>query len=173
LGSLEILQHASGDADAGNGILTLLEHPQQMAQLRATPSGIETAVDELLRYAGPLDMATERFAREDISLGDITIPRDAVVYAVLASANRDEGQFHEPNRLDLTRQPNRHVAFGQGIHFCLGAPLARLEGQVAIRALLQRTDGLRLAVPQDAIPWRKGLVLRGVIRLPVIFERRL
>ena len=157
----------------GNGILTLLQHPQQMAQLGETPSGIEIAVEELLRYAGPLDMATERFAREDITLGDITIPRDAVVYAVLASANRDEGQFNEPNRLDLTRQPNRHVAFGQGIHFCLGAPLARLEGQVAIRALLQRTDGLRLAVPQDAIRWRKGLVLRGVTALPVSFEQRL
>lgn len=157
----------------GNGILTVLQHPDQMAQLRETPAGIDTAVEELLRYAGPLDMATERFAREDITLGDVTIPRDAVVYAVLASANRDERQFSDPNTLDLTRQPNRHVAFGQGIHFCLGAPLARLEGQIAIRTLLLRTDGLRLAVPPDAIRWRKGVVLRGVAALPVQCERRL
>jgi cytochrome P450 len=157
----------------GNGILTLLQHPNQMAQLREAPAGVETAIEELLRYAGPLDMATERFAREDIALGDITIPRDAVVYAVLASANRDERQFKEPDALDLTRQPNRHVAFGHGIHFCLGAPLARLEGQIAIRTLLRRTDGLRLAVPQDAIRWQKGLVLRGLTALPVDVERRL
>lgn len=157
----------------GNGMLTLLQHPEQMARLRETPAGIDTAVEELLRYAGPLDMATERFAREDITLADVTIPRDAVVYAVLASANRDERQFSEPNTLDLSRQPNRHVAFGQGIHFCLGAPLARLEGQIAIRTLLQRTDGLRLTVAHDAIRWRKGLVLRGVAALPVTFEQRL
>ena len=157
----------------GNGILTLLQHPDQMAQLRATPTGIDNAVEELLRYAGPLDMATERFAREDITLADVTIPRDAVVYAVLASANRDERQFSDPETLDLTRQPNRHVAFGQGIHFCLGAPLARLEGQIAIRTLLRRTDGLRLAASSDAIRWRKGLVLRGVTALPVHCERRL
>jgi cytochrome P450 PksS len=106
-------------------------------------------------------------------LADVTIPRDAVVYAVLASANRDERQFSDPNTLDLSRQPNRHVAFGQGIHFCLGAPLARLEGQIAIRTLLQRTDGLRLAVTHDAVRWRKGLVLRGVAALPVTFEQRL
>jgi cytochrome P450 PksS len=146
----------------GNGMLTLLQHPEQMARLRETPAAIDTAVEELLRYAGPLDMATERFAREEITLADVAIPRDAVVYAVLASANREERQFSEPNTLDLSRQPNRHVAFGQGIHFCLGAPLARLEGQIAIRTLLQRTDGLRLAVTHDAIRWRKGLVLRGV-----------
>ena len=157
----------------GNGMLTLLQHPHQMGQLRDAPSGVETAVEELLRYAGPLDMATERFAREGITLGDVAIPRDAVVYAVLASANRDERQFKEPNTLDLARQPNRHLAFGHGIHFCLGAPLARLEGQIAIRTLLQRTDGLRLAVPHETIRWRKGLVLRGVDALPVSFERRL
>jgi cytochrome P450 PksS len=156
----------------GNGMLTLLQHPDQMARLREAQGSVETAVEELLRYAGPLDMATERFAREEIRLGDVTIPTDAVVYAVLASANRDERQFNEPKTLDLTRQPNRHVAFGQGIHFCLGAPLARLEGQIAIRTLLQRTVGLRLDVPGEAIRWRKGLVLRGVTAFPVSCERQ-
>jgi cytochrome P450 PksS len=156
----------------GNGVLTLIQNPDQMARLRRNPSGIETAVEELLRYAGPLDMATERFARESITFGDITIPPDAVVYAVLASANRDERQFMNPDTLDLNREPNRHVAFGHGIHFCLGAPLARLEGQIAIRTLLQRTDALRLAIPQDALRWRQGLVLRGVKTLPVNIEWR-
>jgi cytochrome P450 PksS len=156
----------------GNGALTLLQNPDQMARLRRNPSGIETAVEELLRYAGPLDMATERFAREAMTFGDTTIPPDAVVYAVLASANRDERQFMNPDTLDLTRQPNRHVAFGHGIHFCLGAPLARLEGQIAIRTLLERKDDLRLAIPDEAIGWRKGLVLRGVTALPVTMGRR-
>jgi cytochrome P450 len=156
----------------GNGVLTLIQNPDQMARLRRNPSGIETAVEELLRYAGPLDMATERFARESITFGDITIPPDAVVYAVLASANRDERQFMNPDTLDLNREPNRHVAFGHGIHFCLGAPLARLEGQIAIRTLLQRTDALCLAIPEDALRWRQGLVLRGVKTLPVNIEWR-
>ena len=155
----------------GNGVLTLLEHPAEMAQLRDALAGIETAVEELLRFAGPLDMATERFAREDLVIGGTTIPRDALVYAVLASANRDERQFQQPKILDLNRQLNRHVAFGQGIHFCLGAPLARLEGQIAIQTLLERTHDLRLIVPPDRLRWRSGLVLRGVVNLPVTFTR--
>jgi cytochrome P450 PksS len=155
----------------GNGVLTLLEHPAEMAQLRVASAGIETAVEELLRFAGPLDMATERFAREDLVIGATTIPRDALVYAVLASANRDERQFNQPKMLDLNRQLNRHVAFGQGIHFCLGAPLARLEGQIAIQTLLERTHGLRLTVSPETLRWRSGLVLRGVVNLPVMFTR--
>jgi cytochrome P450 PksS len=151
----------------GNGVFTLLCHREQMAQLREDPSNIEAAVEELLRFAGPLDMATERFACEDVTLEGATIPRDAMVYAVLASANRDERQFPEPKRLDLRRHPNRHVAFGQGIHFCLGAPLARLEGQIAIRMLLERADRLRLAVSAETLIWRRGLNLRGLTRLPV------
>jgi cytochrome P450 PksS len=156
----------------GNGVLTLIQNRDQMVRLRRNPSGIATAVEELLRYAGPLDMATERFAREAITLGDITIPQDAVVYAVLASANRDERQFMNPDTLDLNREPNRHVAFGHGIHFCLGAPLARLEGQIAIRTLLERTDDFRLPIPPEGIGWRKGLVLRGLTALPVTLDRR-
>jgi cytochrome P450 len=155
----------------GNGVLTLLEHPAQMAQLCGALGGIETAVEELLRFAGPLDTATERFAREDWVIGGTTIPRDALVYAVLASANRDERQFQQPKMLDLNRQLNRHVAFGQGIHFCLGAPLARLEGQIAIQTLLERTHDLRLIVSPEKLRWRSGLVLRGVVTLPVMFTR--
>ncbi len=151
----------------GNGSLALMRHPGQMERLRAGPSGMKTAVEELLRYESPVVIATERFAREDVAIGGVTIPRGEMVYAVLASANRDALQFPDPDTLDLAREPNRHLAFGLGIHYCLGAPLARLEGEVAIAALLRRAPRLRLAVAPEALRWRRGLVLRGLEALPV------
>jgi cytochrome P450 PksS len=156
----------------GNGMLALLRHPEQHELLRNDPSLIKSAVEELLRYDGPLEMATERYAREDLSVAGVTIPRGERVFAVLASANRDNRQFDRPDDLDLRREPNRHVAFGLGIHYCLGAPLARLEGQIAINTLLRRLPGLRLAVRPDALPWRPGLVLHGLKALPVAFPAR-
>jgi cytochrome P450 PksS len=153
----------------GNGMLTLLEHPDQMDRLRDEPALIKPAVEELLRYEGPLETATERYAREDVTLGGATIPRGEMVFAVLASANRDERQFDRADTLDLAREPNRHVAFGQGVHFCLGAPLARLEGQIAINSLLRRIPDLRLAVPRQRLRMRPGLVLHGFKSLPVAF----
>jgi cytochrome P450 PksS len=95
------------------------------------------------------------------------IPTGSLVYGVIASANRDAAQFDEPERLDLGREKNRHLAFGQGIHYCLGAPLARLEGQIAIRKLIERMPRLRLAAPESSLRWRPGLNLRGLERLPV------
>ncbi len=154
----------------GNGSLALLNHPDQMRRLRDDPSIIKPAVEELLRFDGPLATATERYAREDVALGGTTIPRGALVYAVLGSANRDERQFPDPDILDLTREPNRHLAFGLGIHYCLGAPLARLEAQIAIGKLLRRLPNLRLAIPPGALRWRRGLVLRGLAALPVTFS---
>jgi cytochrome P450 PksS len=151
----------------GNGTLALLEHPDPLERLRKDPSLIRPAVEELLRYASPLETATERYAREDVTIENVTIPQGALTYAALASANRDERQFPHPDRLDLAREPNRHLAFGLGIHYCLGAPLARLEGQIAINTLLRRAPDLRLAVPPSALRWRKGLVLRGLAALPV------
>lgn len=151
----------------GNGTLALLEHPHQMRRLREDPGIIKPAVEELLRFDGPLATATERYAREDVALGGATIPRGALVYAVLGSANRDERQFPDPDTLDLTREPNRHLAFGLGIHYCLGAPLARLEAQIAFGTLLRRLPNLRLAIPPEAVRWRRGLVLRGLSALPV------
>ncbi len=153
----------------GNGMLALLEHPDQMATLRADPALMRSAVEELLRYTSPVEVATERYAREDVALAGTTIPRGGMVLPVLASANRDERQFPNPDVLDLRRDPNRHVAFGQGIHFCLGAPLARLEGQIAIRTLLDRFPDLRLAAPAASLRWRGGLLLRGLAALPVTF----
>src|SRR5262249_16332956 len=110
----------------GNGMLALLQHPDQLEKLRANPALIETGVEELLRYTSPVETATERYTREEVTIADTTIPRGQLVLAVIASANRDERQFPDPDALDITREPNRHFAFGQGIHFCLGAPLARL-----------------------------------------------
>ncbi len=155
----------------GNGVLALMENPEQMERLRADPGLIKPAVEELLRYDGPLETATERFAREDVMLSGVTIPRGEMVFAVVASANRDEGQFKDPDALDLTREPNRHLAFGQGVHFCLGAPLARLEGQIAINSLLRRIPELRLGVASQALRRRPGLVLHGLKSLPVVFSQ--
>jgi cytochrome P450 len=156
----------------GNGMLALLEHPQQLELLRDDPGLIKPAVEELLRYDGPLETATERYAREDVAIAGVTIPRGEMVFAVLASANRDERQFDRPDTLDLTREPNRHLAFGQGVHFCLGAPLARLEGQIAINTLLRRIPDLRLAVASQTLRRRPGLVLHGLKSLPVAFPPR-
>jgi cytochrome P450 PksS len=156
----------------GNGALALLDHPGQMERLRDEPTLIRPAVEELLRYDGPLETATERYAREDVAIAGVTVPRGSMVFAALASANRDARQFADPDALDLAREPNRHLAFGLGSHYCLGAPLARLEGQVAIATLLRRLPGLRLAVPRASLRWRSGLVLRGLKSLPVEFEVR-
>ena len=157
----------------GNGMLALMEHPQQMNRLRDDPALIKPAVEELLRYDGPVQTATERYASGDVTIAGVTIPRGEMVFAVLASANRDERQFDHPDALDLTREPNRHLAFGQGVHFCLGAPLARLEGQIAINSLLrQNSRTLRLVVPKRALRRRPGLVLNGLKSLPVVFSRR-
>lgn len=151
----------------GNGVLALLEHPAELEKLRGNPILIKSAVEELLRYDGPLEKATERYAREEASVAGVPIPRGELVYAVLASANRDARQFSDPDSLDLARDPNRHLAFGLGIHYCLGAPLARLEGQIAIATLLARAPGLRLAVARKRLRWKRGLVLRGLEALPV------
>jgi len=151
----------------GSGTLALLQHPDQIELLRQNAALIKPAVEELLRYCSPVDLATERYAREDITIGDVTIPRGEMVLGVLGSANRDERLFANPDRLDITRDPNRHLAFGHGIHFCLGAPLARLEGQIAINTLLQRVPNLRLKQAPETLRWRKELFLRGLEQLPV------
>lgn len=154
----------------GNGMLTLLENLNQMSKLRDNPLLIKTSVEELLRYNGPLETATERYARTDTTVAGVIIPRGELVLAVLASANRDERQFKDADRLDLGREPNPHVAFGFGIHYCLGASLARLEGQIAIATLLRRIPNLKLSIPPDKLRWRRGLVLRGLESLPVAFS---
>lgn len=152
-----------------SGTLALLEHPEQLEQLKQDPAIIKTATEELLRYTSPVETATERYAREDVTLHGVTIPKGELVLAVLASANRDEAQFVRPDGLDLTRNPNRHLAFGQGVHYCLGAPLARLEGQIALPTLLRRLPELRLSTPPETLRWRPTFVVRGLESLPVDF----
>lgn len=152
-----------------SGTLALLQHPDQLDLLRERPELIKSAIEELLRFANPVETATERFAGEDLILIGQQIRRGDLVLAVLASANRDERHFAQPDLLDITREKNRHLAFGYGIHFCLGAPLARMEGQIAIGTLLRRLPHLRLAVPAETLCWRPTPVVRGLESLPVTF----
>jgi cytochrome P450 PksS len=149
------------------GALALLQHPDQLERLRRDPSLLPAAVEELLRFTSPVELATERYAREPVEVAGATIPAGDLVLAVLGSANRDPRHFDRPDELDLARAPNRHLAFGQGAHYCLGAPLARLEGQIAFATLLRRLPHLRLAVPPGDLRWRRGLFLRGLQALPV------
>jgi cytochrome P450 len=151
-----------------SGTLALLEHPEQTERLRRNPSRTKTAVEELLRYTSPVELATERYARKDTEIRDTRIPRGGLVLAVLGSANRDERHFEYPDVLDLARDPNRHLAFGRGgVHHCLGAPLARMEGQIALSAFLRRFPGARLAMAPESLHWRRGLFLRGLEKLPL------
>lgn len=152
-----------------SGVLALLQHPEQMDQLRRDPSLIRSAIEELLRYTSPVFMATERYAREDVTIHGVRISQGEMSLGVIGSANRDEKVFDNPDTLDLTREPNRHLSFGYGIHFCLGAPLARLEGQIAINTLLDRIPNLRLKESSELLRWRQSLILRGLEALPVRF----
>jgi cytochrome P450 len=150
----------------GNGLLTLLKNPEQLALLRDNPSIIETAVEELLRYESP-SQHTARLAPDDVMLGGKLIRKRDAVMAVMAAANRDPERFPEPDRLDLTRKDNRHLAFGWAAHFCFGAPLARMEGQIAFATLLRRLPDLKLEPAR--LEWRENLGLRGLKSLPVTF----
>jgi cytochrome P450 PksS len=153
-----------------SGTLALIEHPEQLENLKADPQLIKPAVEELLRYTSPVEIATERYAREDLEVSKTEVPRGELVLAVLGSANRDEQYFEDPDALDLARHPNKHLAFGRGgVHHCLGAPLARMEGQIAITALLRRFPNMNLAVTSESMRWRRGLFLRGLERLPLEF----
>jgi cytochrome P450 len=150
----------------GNGTLALLRHPAELRKLRDHPGLIGSAVEELLRFDGPVQR-TARIPSEDITIGGQTIGKGELVMPFLGAADRDPAQFPDPDRLDLTRTDNRHIAFGMGIHFCLGAPLARMEGQIAIKTLLARLPRLTLAT--DRPRFRQSLTLRGLQALPVSF----
>jgi cytochrome P450 len=150
----------------GNGVLALLRNPDELRRLRATPGLITSAVEELLRYDGPVQR-TARVASAEATIGGRTIARGEMVMPFIGAADRDPAQFPDPDRLDLTRGDNRHIAFGWGIHFCLGAPLARLEGQIAIDALVRRLP--RLGLVDDKAEYRQSLTLRGLKTLPVKF----
>ncbi|MFF9768442.1 cytochrome P450 [Streptomyces sp. NPDC014636] len=152
----------------GGGIAALLANPDQLALLRDQPELLPDAVEEFLRFDGPVSPGIARFARDDVEIGGVAIPRGATVLVASAIADRDPARFRDPDRLDITRRDNGHLAFGHGIHYCLGAPLARLEGQIAIGTALRRLPDLALAVPPAEPSWRPG-GLRGPVRLPVTF----
>ena len=151
----------------GNGLLSLLHHRDQFEMLRDNPELIPSAVEELLRYESP-SQHTARLALEDLELGGKTIRKRQAVFAVMGAANRDPERFPDPDRLDITRKDNRHVAFGWGPHFCFGAALARIEGQVAFETMLRRLPELALA--PGRLIWRANLALRGLTALPVTFR---
>ena len=153
----------------GNGTLALLQNPDQLQKLKDDPSLIKPAIEELLRYDGPVETSTERFAREDVAIGDMVIPKGQMVMVVIAAADHDPERFPEPDALDIARADNKHLAFGKGIHHCLGAPLARMEGQIALGTLLRRMPDLRLKGSPESLTWRPGMVLRGLKGLPVEF----
>jgi pimeloyl-[acyl-carrier protein] synthase len=150
----------------GNGTLALLRHPDQLRRLRDNPGLIATAVEELLRFDGPVQR-TARIPSEDVVINGHTIAKGEMVMPFIGAADRDPAQFPDPDRLDIGRADNRHIAFGWGIHFCLGAPLARVEGQIAINTLVRRLPKLALAT--ESPEFRQSLTLRGLASLPVTF----
>jgi pimeloyl-[acyl-carrier protein] synthase len=152
----------------GNGILTLLGNSAELARLRDDPALITSAVEELLRYESP-SQHTARLAPDDVMLGDKLIRKRQAVIAVMGAGNRDPERFPDPDRLDLGRTDNRHLAFGWAAHFCFGAPLARIEGQIAFSTMLRRLPNLR--VEPGRLVWRENLGLRGLTALPVAFDR--
>jgi cytochrome P450 len=152
----------------GNGTWALLQHPSELARLRADPSLAPAAVEEFLRYDGPVHV-TARIATDDLVVGDQPIPMGTQVVTLLAAANRDPARFADPDRLEITRPDNHHLTFSHGIHYCLGAALARLEGQVVFERLLERLPDLSLAADPGDIEYRDHFVLRGLKSLPVSF----
>ncbi|WP_405900685.1 cytochrome P450 [Streptomyces sp. NBC_00727] len=150
-----------------NGVRALLDHPDQLAALRADPSLLDGAVEEMLRYDGPVETATIRFARERVEIGSRTIGTGEAVLVSLAGSDRDPARFPEPDRFDIRRDTRGHLAFGHGIHFCMGAPLARMEGRIAVRTLLERCPGLEADPDAAPFDWLPGTLIRGVRRLPV------
>lgn len=170
---LFVAGHDTTTSLIGNGLAALLTHPQQLAALKADLSLVPTAIEEFLRFDAPVPHSTFRYAVEPVGLGGVTIPAGEQVLICLAAANRDPDRRAHPDQLLIDREDRHHLAFGHGIHFCLGAPLARMEGEIAFTSLLSRFPDLQLAVPPGELRWGHGdgLVLRGLTRLPVLLGK--
>lgn len=151
-----------------NSTLELMLNHEQRDYFVRNPDRAGVAIEELVRFTSPVDVLSPRVTRTDVAINGTTIPKDEVVVLILGSANRDPSRFENPDKLDLSRDPNKHLGFGSGIHYCIGAPLARLEGRIALTKLFARFPNLKLAVPKTSIRWRRGLAFRGPVRLPVI-----
>jgi len=167
---LMVAGHDTTASLIGNSVAALLRNLEQLSTLRSDPSKIPPAIEEFLRYDAPVPHSTFRYTVEPLTIAGVTIPKGAQVVICIAAANRDDAKYAHPESLDLDRAVTRHLAFGHGVHHCLGAPLARLEGQVALGSLLRRFPQLMLAVPSENLRWAHGdgLVLRGLSELPVI-----
>lgn len=151
----------------GSSVLALLRNPDQLAALRADESLLPNAIEEFLRFDGPVNVATLRFTVEPVRVGEVEIPAGEFVLISLLSANRDPGRFPDPDRLDITRAPGGHIAFGHGIHYCVGAPLARLEAEIALGGLLRRFDSWTLDGEPETLRWRESTLIRGLESLPI------
>lgn len=151
----------------GNGLLTLLRHPDQLAEIRANPALLPQALEAYLRYDGPVVATMLRFTTAPVPLRDVTIPADSFVLVDLTIANRDPDRYDDPDIFDIHRQVEGHLAFGHGVHYCIGAPLARMEGQVGLARLLDRFPHLSLAVPPEELRWLDTTFLRALTSLPV------
>ncbi|MGY6022282.1 cytochrome P450 family protein [Streptomyces spinosirectus] len=154
----------------GNSVLALLQHPEQLAAVREEPARLAGAVEEFIRYEAPALFAIRRFPVEDVTIAGVTVPAGETVWVSPSAANRDPARFPDPDRLDLTRDASGHLALGHGIHYCLGAPLARAETEIALAALLERFPELALA--DGDIRWRRSLRARGLVALPVTYARK-
>ncbi|MEU6623270.1 cytochrome P450 [Streptomyces litmocidini] len=150
-----------------NTVRNLLTHPEQLAALRADPDLLDGAIEESLRYDGPVETGTFRFTREPVAIGDTVIPAGQSVLVGIGALDRDPARFPEPDRFDIRRDTRGHLAFGHGIHYCLGAPLARLEGRIALRTLLDRFPRLELDADPNTLDWLPGMLMRGTRHLPV------
>ncbi|MFC9699954.1 cytochrome P450 [Streptomyces sp. NPDC056943] len=165
---LLVAGHETTTNALGNALLALLQHPAALDRLRTNPGDLPAALDELLRFDSAVSTATFRFTTEAVELGGTDIPAGVPVLVALGAANRDPERFPEPDRLDLDRNAAAHLAFGHGIHRCVGAPLAKAEAEIALRALLTRFPGIRLAAPADQLEWRHIRLVRGLASLPVL-----
>ncbi|QDH23191.1 cytochrome P450 family protein [Saccharibacillus brassicae] len=151
----------------GNGVISLLQHPDQLRKLQEQPELIKGAIEEMLRYNGPVEFSTSRWAGEDLEFRGHAMKKGDLVVVALDSADRDGAQFDDPDLFDITRERSRHLAFGHGIHMCLGAPLARLEGEIAVNTLLRRFPNIRLREDAGELEWRPGMIVRGVKEIPL------
>jgi cytochrome P450 len=156
----------------GNALVALWQHPDQLNLLKDRLELISAAVEEFVRYGAPVERAFNRFMAQDTELAGQAIPARDMIIPLLAAANRDPAVFDDPDRLDITRSRNPHVGFGKGPHYCLGAPLARLEGEIALTTLLRRLPNLRSAVALDELAWRTNPMFRSLEALPVVWDRQ-
>ena len=170
VGTVFLLLVAGHETTVGliaNGTRALLAHPEQFDLLKSQPELIGSAIEEMLRYNGPLQITEQAFAKREFTLHGVTIPHGAMLLPSILSANRDERAFDNPNMFDIQRKPNKHLAFGKGIHYCLGAPLARLEANVAFCSLIRHAPNLQLAVPADALRYENMMMINRFASLPV------